>query len=80
MYTKLNGVGPVDNRLSPTSSTTLSQVFFLFFIMTCDTWHVARGTWHVVWGEHSFKNFSSLAYGKCIQCSHKMHTSCPLIH
>ena len=36
-YTKLDGVGHVDNRPSPTKLHHL----------TCDTWHVTRDTWHV---------------------------------
>ena len=45
---KLDGVGPIDNRPSMTSSTPLSH-FFLFFIwhVTCDMWHVTCDMWHV---------------------------------
>ena len=66
---KLNRIGPLDNKPSPTSSTTLS-IFYLFIFwtcatrhVTCDTWLVTCDTWHMTWwGRWTFsQNFSFLA-------------------
>ena len=72
--TKLDGVGPVDNRPSTALTNFFWKIIFfdvIFFNMwhvTGDTWHVTGDrrqvtcdTWHIVWDEHSHKNFSSLA-------------------
>ena len=64
---KLDGVGPVDNR---PSTDELHQIVQKkkkkkcdMWQMTCDMWHVTRDMWHVTgWGGWTFsQKFSSLA-------------------
>ena len=49
---KLDGVGPVDNRPSPTSlSTLLKKVYNKCDTrhVTCDTWQLTHYTWHMTY-------------------------------
>ena len=75
-FTKLDGVGPVDNR---PSTNKLHHLIFKkntcdtwhvtrdMWHMTCDTWHVTHDTWHVkrLGGWTFSQNFSSLALTVC---------------
>ena len=59
LLSKLDGVGPVDNRPStdkfhhfvPKKKKKKRDMWHV----TCDMWHVTRDTWHVWGGEHSLK-------------------------
>ena len=64
---KLDRVGPVDNRPTPTSPITLPEKKIINYV-THDKWHVTRDTWHVTrgWRWTFSQNFSSYGLGVLI--------------
>ena len=72
--TKLDGVGPVDNRpftnklhhfvqKNKKTCDTWHVTCDMWHVMTCDTWHVTHDMWLVVWGNILSKFQLPSSYG-----------------
>ena len=61
-YSKLDGVGPVDNR--PSTTTTLSTT--KIGLIRLDIWHVTHDMWQMVGGLHSLKCQLSSSYSLAV--------------